>query len=213
MTQGHSRIIRSEPSTKEELESIPLLRREDIGRKAATIYNTEKSIEGVKVIHHNINTNGIGYLKLNFNIDKVEDELLPYVGLLTKVLGSIGTEKYSFVELSNAMDIRTGGISFGSAGTTFVKPAQGYRYALNVTGKALYGDLAALTELMDEIMNHTVYDDYKRLKEIIGETKGRYADENAGHRKCSGNSRAYSTDKRECHDKKADYRKRLLQLP
>ncbi len=161
----------SEPSTKEELESIPLLRREDIGRKAATIYNTEKSIEGVKVIHHNINTNGIGYLKLSFNIDKVEDELLPYVGLLTKVLGSIGTEKYSFVELSNAMDIRTGGISFGSAGTTFVKPAQDYRYALNVTGKALYGDLAALTELMDEIMNHTVYDDYKRLKEIIGETK------------------------------------------
>ena len=123
----------SEPSTKEELESIPLLRREDIGRKAATIYNTEKSIEGVKVIHHDINTNGIGYLKLSFNIDKVEDELLPYVGLLTKVLGSIGTEKYSFVELSNAMDIRTGGISFGSAGTTFVKPAQGYRYALNVT--------------------------------------------------------------------------------
>ena len=72
----------SEPSTKEELESIPLLKREDIGKKAARIYNTEKDIAGVKVLHHNINTNGIGYLTLSFNMDKVEDGLLPYAGLL-----------------------------------------------------------------------------------------------------------------------------------
>ena len=87
----------SEPSTKEELESIPLLKREDIGKKASKLYNTEKSINGVKVLHHNINTNGIGYLRLSFNLDKVDDELLGYAGLLSKVLGAIGTEKYSFV--------------------------------------------------------------------------------------------------------------------
>ncbi len=161
----------SEPSTREELESIPLLKREDIGKKAAKLYNTEKSIAGVKVVHHNINTNGIGYLRLSFNLDKVDDELLCYVGLLSKVLGAIGTEKYSFVELSNAMDIRTGGIAVNTGATPFVKPSKDYRYSLDITGKALYDDLGALTELIEEIMNHTVLDDYKRLKEIIGETK------------------------------------------
>ncbi len=161
----------SEPSTKEELESIPLLKREDIGKKASKLYNTEKSINGVKVLHHNINTNGIGYLRLSFNLDKVDDELLGYAGLLAKVLGAIGTEKYSFVELSNAMDIRTGGINVSTGLTPFVKPSKDYRYSLDIAGKALYGDLAALTELMEEIMNHTIFDDYKRLKEIIGETK------------------------------------------
>lgn len=161
----------SEPSTKEELESIPLLKREDIGKKASKLYNIEKSINGVKVLHHNINTNGIGYLRLSFNLDKVDDELLGYAGLLAKVLGAIGTEKYSFVELSNAMDIRTGGINVSTGLTPFVKPSKDYRYSLDIAGKALYGDLAALTELMEEIMNHTIFDDYKRLKEIIGETK------------------------------------------
>lgn len=161
----------SEPSTKEELESIPLLKREDIGKKASKLYNTEKSINGVKVLHHNINTNGIGYLRLSFNLDKVDDELLGYAGLLSKVLGAIGTEKYSFVELSNAMDIRTGGINVSTGFTPFVKPSKDYRYSLDIAGKALYGDLAALTEIMEEIMNHTIFDDYKRLKEIIGETK------------------------------------------
>lgn len=161
----------SEPSTKEELETIPLLRREDIGKSAAKIYNTQKDVEGVKVLHHNMNTNGIGYLSLSFNLDKVDDELLSYAGLLSKVLGAIGTKKYSFVELSNAMDIRTGGISVNTSGTAFVKPSTGYRYSLDISGKALYEDLAALTELIEEIMNNTVLDDYKRLKEIIGETK------------------------------------------
>ena len=161
----------SEPSTKEELESIPLLKREDIGKKAARIYNTEKDIAGVKVLHHNINTNGIGYLTLSFNMDKVEDGLLPYAGLLSKVLGAIGTEKYSFIELSNAMDIRTGGIVVSTTGTSYVKPSKGYRYSFDIAGKALYADMAALTELIEEIMNHTVLDDYKRLKEIVGETK------------------------------------------
>ena len=161
----------SEPSTKEELESIPLLRREDIGKKAAKLYNTPKSIAGVEVLHHNINTNGIGYLNLSFNLDKVDDELLSYTGLLSKVLGAIGTEKYNFVELSNAMDIRTGGIAVSTGVTPFVKPSNDYRYSLDIAGKALYSDLGALTQLIEEIMNHTVFGDYKRLKEIIGETK------------------------------------------
>ena len=69
------------------------------------------------------------------------------------------------------MDIRTGGINVSTGLTPFVKPSKDYRYSLDIAGKALYGDLAALTELMEEIMNHTIFDDYKRLKEIIGETK------------------------------------------
>ena len=159
------------PSTKEELESIPLLKREDIGKNAAEIYNEVKEAAGVKVLHHNINTNGIGYLRLSFNLDKVEDEHLSYVGLLSRVMGAIGTKKHSFVQLSNEMDIRTGGITVGTSKTDIATPAKGYRYSFDIVGKALYSDLSSLTELMDEIMNQTVLEDYKRLKEIIGEVK------------------------------------------
>lgn len=161
----------AEPSTREELLSIPMLAREDISKESMPIYNTEKSVAGVKVLHHNINTNGIGYLRLSFSIDKVEDELLPYVGILSKVLGNIGTEKYSYGELSNEIDINTGGIRVGSSCAVLVEPKDGYRYAFDITGKALYENLDFLTETMEEIMNHSVLDDYKRLKEILGEAK------------------------------------------
>ena len=54
------------------------------------------------------------------------------------------------------MDIRTGGIVVSTTGTSYVKPSKGYRYSFDIAGKALYADMAALTELIEEIMNHTV---------------------------------------------------------
>ncbi|MEE0958521.1 MAG: insulinase family protein, partial [Lachnospiraceae bacterium] len=56
-----------EPSTKEELMTIPLLKREDIRREAAPLYVDERDVNGVKVIYSDVYTNGIGYLKLTFN--------------------------------------------------------------------------------------------------------------------------------------------------
>ena len=75
----------------------------------------------------------------------VDDELLGYAGLLAKVLGAIGTEKYSFVELSNAMDIRTGGINVSTGLTPFVKPSKDYRYSLDIAGKAFASSSFAKT--------------------------------------------------------------------
>ena len=51
------------PSLQEELKKIPMLSREDIGREPEEIIWEEKEVEGVKVIHHEMFTSGIGYLK------------------------------------------------------------------------------------------------------------------------------------------------------
>ena len=50
-----------EPTPKEDLEKIPLLSREDIGKKALPFSNIEKDIKGTKVLHHDYFTNGIYY--------------------------------------------------------------------------------------------------------------------------------------------------------
>lgn len=161
----------STPSTKEELEKIPMLKREDMSREVMPFCNEEREVEGVKLIHHNINTNGIGYLKLSFNIDKVEDELLPYVGLLAKVMGNIGTKSYSYSELANEIDINTGGINFSFNAVPINAKENAYRASVNVTAKALYDSFDFTVETIQEIINNTVFEDYKRLKEIIGEVK------------------------------------------
>lgn len=164
------KAYQSEPSTKEELLKIPMLSKEDISREVLPFYNEEKSINGVTSVHHNINTNKIVYLNLRFDLKNIADDMLPYANLLSKVLGYVGTEKHSYSELSNLIDINTGGIGFS---TDLIQKfdENAYSVSFNIKGKSLYGDVDKMIELISEMVNTTVYNDAKRIKEIIGEVK------------------------------------------
>lgn len=169
----HLKEYQEEPSSKEDMEKIPLLDREDIDKNAQPFYNDETKVDGIPIVHHNVFTNGIAYMKLLFDLDEIPKHLTPYVGLLSTVLGYIDTEHYSFLELSNEIHIHTGGISFdvacfGKRGST-----EEYTPTLQLDVKALYEEMDDTFDLLKEIISFTKLDDKKRLLEIISETKSR----------------------------------------
>lgn len=98
-----------EESSQEDLAKIPVLKRKDISRETAPVFNDEIDADGVKVVHHNVETNGIGYVTLMFDLSGIEEELLPYVGILQSVLGIIDTANYEYGELFNEINRNTGG--------------------------------------------------------------------------------------------------------
>lgn len=100
----------SAPDAVEDLEKIPVLSREDISRDIEPIINEEMKIADVPVIFHEIETNGIGYMDVLFDMSGVEEADLPYVGILQGVLGIIDTENYKYGELFNEINVHTGGI-------------------------------------------------------------------------------------------------------
>ena len=55
----------------EDMAKIPVLNREDITEEIAPVYNTEKEIDGIKLVHHEIESNGIGYATLMFGLSGV----------------------------------------------------------------------------------------------------------------------------------------------
>lgn len=67
-----------EESAPEDLAKIPVLGREDISREIAPIYNKELETSGVKLVHHEVETNGIGYTALLFDLSGIPEEKLPY---------------------------------------------------------------------------------------------------------------------------------------
>lgn len=167
------RVYQETPSTKEEIESIPLLTREDIDPNPEPIYNEEKIESGVKLIHHEVFTNDIAYLRLLFDVKEVPSELLPYLSLLSLVLGYMDTENYSYLEFSNEVNIHTGGISpnvvsFSVNGTT-----QEYLPMFEIKTKVMYNNIPQAFRLIDEVLFKTQFTDYKRLKEIIEEMQSR----------------------------------------
>lgn len=156
-------------------EKIPVLRREDISREITPMQNEELQLCGTPVIYHEVQTNGIGYLDLLFDLSGVSAELLPYVGILQAVLGIIDTEHYEYGELFNEINVHTGGIGTSLelyADATKVKEKE-FRATFEVKTKALYDKLPVAFEMMKEILTRSRLDDEKRLKEILSMTKSR----------------------------------------
>lgn len=169
----HLKQYQEEPSTKEELESIPMLTREDIGQDPQPLYNEEKEISGIRVIHHEVFTNEIAYIKLLFDVSDIPGELLPYLSLLSQVLGYVDTENFSYLEYSNEVNLNTGGIftnvkSFSVKGSTDL-----YLPVFEISTKVLYDKLPEAIRLIEEMLYRTDFNNYKRLKEIIDEMKSR----------------------------------------
>lgn len=173
------------PDSPEDLEKIPVLKREDISREPAPFYNEEMELAGVPVIFHEIETNGIGYLDLLFDLADVPEELLPYVGLLQAVLGIIDTEHYEYGELFNEINRYTGGIGTSLEMYPDVTKAKEkeFRATFEIKAKALYDRIPFAFSMMQEILTCSKLGDEKRLKEIVAMTKSRLQSRflSAGH--------------------------------
>lgn len=174
-----------EPSKEEDIKKIPVLKRSDISRDIAPVSNTELYVGDTLVLHHDIETNGIGYLDLLFNLKNVPNELLPYLGLLNASMGMIDTEDYEYGELFNEINVHTGGIMSGVEvypDVTKVQQKQ-FKAMFEVKTKCLYQKLPLALELMMEMMNHSKYSDTKRLKELLDilETRLQAKFQSAGH--------------------------------
>ena len=162
-----------EPSSKEALETIPLLNRQDMKKEAAGYVNEVRAVEDTTILFHDIFTNGIGYLNLVFDLKQVPARLLPYVGILKSVLMMVDTEHYSYGELFNEINIHTGGIKAVVNTYTNANQMDEYKIMLEIRSKALYEKRDKALELMKEIILTSKFDDTKRLYEIIAESKSR----------------------------------------
>ena len=162
------------PDPARYTDKIPLLDLNSIERKAEKLPLEEKKGQGVKVIHHPVVTNGITYLHLLFDTRCVDQEDIPYLALLSRILGRIGTENYGYTELSNFINIHTGGINFSAEAYSLNDDADVFFPKLGVHARALSRNMGPAGEIIGEICGRTVFEDPKRLREIIQETKSRY---------------------------------------
>jgi len=159
------------PDSKEELEKIPMLQIEDVGKVAEDFTLTSTNTGGINYLEHDIYTSGIVYLKLYFENKAIPQNLLPYAQLISLLLGKIHTKKYHYAELSNHININTGGIysSFGIIPDHHNE--QDYRLFFTIRAKGLLSKVSKMVELITEIVNNTLFTDAKRLEEILSEAK------------------------------------------
>lgn len=170
---GELKLYQDTPSLKEELQKIPLLNREDISTENEKLYLEEKQADGVKVLHHNLFTSRIAYIKVMFGTDRVPTEDLPYVGVLKTVLGYVDTKKRSYSDLASEIYLNTGGVSFSV--TNFPNLSDPEQFTGMFTGsvRVLYEKMDTGFSILAEILSESILDNEKRLAEVVGELKSR----------------------------------------
>lgn len=182
-----------EPDSVEDLMKLPMLAREDIGKKARPYCNEERKAEGTTLLYHDIDTNGIGYLRFLFDLKQVPEELFPYVGLLQAIIGLVDTKKRSYSELYNEINLQTGGIAPAVNVYTNADDMTKYRLTFDLKVKAFYENLPQAFALAEEILTESVYTDEKRLFELVAENRSDKQAQmmSAGHSLAAGQALSY----------------------
>ena len=157
----------------EALTCIPMLSREDIKKEITGLTNEEHYVDDSLFLYHDVCTNGIGYADLLFEIHDFDVNTVHYLGLLKSVLGAVDTENYSYGELFNEVNARTGGISYGIEVFDDAQDTDAFRAMFAVRGKALYPEMDFMFSMIREVLTTSKLTDTKRLYEIIARVKSR----------------------------------------
>lgn len=169
----HLKKYQEEPSSDEDLRKLPMLTRADMKKNAMPFSNIEDELLDVKVVRHDIESNGIDYISFLFDAGDFAQSELGYLGFFTNALGLVNTEKYSYTDLANATNIYTGGISTGTASHPDIKDRDNFVFKFEVKLKVLEKNLDKALELMEQMLLTSDFTDTKRLGELVAQIKAR----------------------------------------
>ena len=144
-------------------------------------------------IAHELDTHGIDYVYHYFDLRRLDFGDLPWVGVLTDLLGKLDTARHTASDLDTTIETNLGGLDFFTE--TYARDAD-LSYAapaLVVGASALAEKVEALATLPPEVWGETRFDDLDRIRDIL--TQRRVALEqyfvSSGHTAAAARANAY----------------------
>ena len=166
-------LYQNEENSKEALESLPVLSREDLGKKAESYLREEENLSGKRILLYPVDSKGVLYLRLLFNTRDFSEEELSYLSVLSTALGYMDTDHYRFQDLNSEIYLHSGGFSTDITSYPDFQDKNKYTGVFSLGFKFLEGEMQQGLEYLEEILFHTHLSDEKRLSEILLEIKSR----------------------------------------
>lgn len=180
--------IQMEPDSPEALASLPLLELSDIAEAPAepdwrVLTDTQQAC-----ITHDVHTHGIDYLRFYFPLDGVAYEDLPYLSLLSRLLGNLDTNRYTAAEIDTQSLLYLGRLRFSTSVFENEGASQGIAPYFVVSTSCLSKNLKHAIDIPTEIWAHTKFNDPERIKTILTQAKIGYEQvfSNSGHTSAMG---------------------------
>mgnify|MGYP002757060753 FL=1 len=163
----------NQEDSQENKDTIPSLELSDIDEKVTEYPVEEDKLGDVVYLKTHQETNGIVYTTLSHDISFIEKEEMETMSLLLSLIGLIDTKNYTYEELNNEIYKATGGISFNPSLYVDAKDKEKYVLRMNIKMKSTADKLGRGLEIIDEIMNNSLLDSKKRIKELLNILKSR----------------------------------------
>lgn len=168
-TMQRLKVLQETPDSPEALATIPTLTLDDLEREIRRIPLEESELAGVRLLTHDLFTNGILYLDLGFDLRSLPQRLLPYGELFARLLLSMGTATQDYVKLSQRIGRETGGIH-RTAHLATTRDGDATTHLI-LRGKATLSQGQALLDILQDVLLTARLDNLERLRQIVLEEK------------------------------------------
>ena len=158
------------PDSPEDLARIPSVGLEDLDPSIRTIPSFETEVSRIPALVHDLPTNGIVYLDLAFDLNRVPQRLLPLVSLFGEAILEMGNDREDFVALTNRIGRDTGGLGASAMVTACREPGRAAAHFV-LRGKATAAKTGPMLSLMSDVLMKTRFDDRERFKQIVLEER------------------------------------------
>lgn len=159
--------IQMEPDSPEALVTLPLLELDDIAAAPTEAsWHLDESTPQ-RCLIHDVATHGIDYLSYYFTLDAVRFEEMPYVSLLSILLGKLDTAHHTAAELDTLTQLYLGRLRFSATTYENETAPQGIAPQFIVTTSALSKNIDHAVMIPQEIWAHTKFNDPERIKTIL----------------------------------------------
>ncbi|MDE5604041.1 MAG: hypothetical protein K2I73_00475, partial [Eubacterium sp.] len=155
------------PDSAEDVETLPVLSLSEVSDTPELIKTIESTDDGVKILYHPMNTNGIVYLSIYFPLTQFSLSELAKLSLYPSLFGEFPTEKYSVTELQQNIKTYIGSLVFNVE--VFGKDSQTEKCTPYLTVRAgiLEENLEKAKALILEVLTKSKFDDVQKIKEIV----------------------------------------------
>ncbi|SKA92868.1 hypothetical protein SAMN02745704_02455 [Paucidesulfovibrio gracilis DSM 16080] len=169
----HLREQQSKPDDPEKLAAIPRLSPSDLPPRNQIIPLESYERDESCTLLHDLDTSGILYLDLGFDLCRLPERLLPYVPLFGRALLEMGTEHSDYVTLTKRIARKTGGIEpMTYAAPTLLTDAPCVS-KLFLRCKCTVDRADELFSILLEVLTQCRMDNKDRFRQMVLEAKAR----------------------------------------
>ena len=163
--------LQNSQEAHDDTSCLPILKLSDIDAEEKVTPFRETTTKGVQTLWFTQPTNGITYLRLQFDTNGLGDALRPYLPIFCALLPQIGAAGHDYLAMSRRITAATGGIRLGTNLLENPLDLDQMRPVMEVKGKALDRNQKALCQILTDMLTDPDFTDLGRLRTVIGQVR------------------------------------------